>query len=72
MSENQRVRLSKQMLRSSLIEILGEKSIHKVSIREICDRAQINRTTFYKYYGSQYDLLLDMENIPHLIVKEEF
>jgi len=62
MADNQRVRLSKQMLRNSLIEILGKKSIHKVSIREICDRAQINRTTFYKYYGSQYDLLADMEN----------
>jgi len=62
MKENQRTRLSKQMLRNSLIEILGEKSIHKVSIREICDRAEINRTTFYKYYGSQYDLLSDMED----------
>ncbi len=62
MSENQRVRLSKQCLRESLIRLLKEKSIHKISVREICEEAQINRTTFYKYYGSQYALLSDMEN----------
>jgi AcrR family transcriptional regulator len=61
MSENQRVRLSKQLLRQSLIELLNETSIHKISVREICDRAQVNRSTFYKYYGSQYDLFHDME-----------
>lgn len=62
MSENQRVRLSKQLLRQSLVKLLGEKAIHKISVREICDQAQVNRSTFYKYYGSQYDLFHDMED----------
>jgi AcrR family transcriptional regulator len=62
MSENQRVRLSKQLLRQSLLDLLNEKSIHKISVREICDGAQVNRSTFYKYYGSQYDLFKDMED----------
>lgn len=61
MAENQRVRLSKQLLRESLIALLHEKSIHKISVREICDRAQVNRSTFYKYYGSQYELFNEME-----------
>jgi AcrR family transcriptional regulator len=61
MKENQRVRLTKRMLRESLIRLMAERSIHKISVREICSEAQINRTTFYKYYGSQYDLLKDME-----------
>ena len=59
--ENQRVRLSKQMLKNSLAELLADKSINRISIRELCEHAGINRTTFYKYYGSQYDLLNDME-----------
>ncbi len=42
---------------------MAEKNIHKISVREICDQAQINRTTFYKYYGSPYDLLIDIENV---------
>jgi len=62
MSENQRVRLSKQLLKDSLIRLLHEKSIHDISVREICESAQINRTTFYKYYGSPYDLLEGIEN----------
>jgi AcrR family transcriptional regulator len=62
MKENQRVRLTKKLLRESLTWLLAQKSIHKISVREVCDHAQINRTTFYKYYGSQYDLLKDMEN----------
>jgi len=62
MEENQRIRLSKRLLGNGLISLLAEKSIHKISVREICERAQINRTTFYKYYGSQYDLLAGLEN----------
>lgn len=62
MSENQRIRISKQMLKDSLTNLLYEKSIHKISVREICDKAEVNRTTFYKYYGSQYDLLEGIES----------
>lgn len=62
MQENQRIRLTKQLLRESLIDLLTEKSIQRISVREICEKAQINRTTFYKYYGSPYDLLNDIEN----------
>lgn len=59
--ENQRVRLSKKLLKEALINLLTEKSIDKITIYELCQRAQINRTTFYKYYGSQYELLDDIE-----------
>ena len=57
--ENQRVRISKKMLKDALLELLQDKDIAHVSVTEICQHAQINRTTFYKHYGSQYDLLDD-------------
>lgn len=60
--ENQRIRLSKTMLKNALIELLQQKGIEKISIYELCNKAQINRTTFYKYYSDQYDLLTDIEN----------
>lgn len=50
------------MLKNALISLLGTKPIEKISVYELCDRAEINRTTFYKYYGSQYELLNDIEN----------
>ena len=60
--ENQRIRLTKTLLKDALITLLGEKSIDKITVQALCAQAQINRTTFYKYYGSQYDLLLEIEN----------
>ena len=59
---NQRVMLSKRLLKESLIRQLKEESIYKISVRELCEQAGINRTTFYKYYGSPFDLLKDIED----------
>lgn len=59
--ESKRVKMTKQLLKNSLLEILKTQNIHQISIRELCKNAEINRSTFYKHYGSQYDLLKDME-----------
>ena len=61
-NEDRRIRMTKRMLKDALIELLKKKDIYHVSIRELCEAADVNRTTFYKYYGSQFDLLADMEN----------
>ncbi|MCR5537847.1 MAG: TetR/AcrR family transcriptional regulator [Lachnospiraceae bacterium] len=55
--ENQRVTLTKQLLTEALLGLLQKKPIRIVSVRELCEKAGINRTTFYHHYGSQYDLL---------------
>ena len=59
--EDRRVTMTRRMLKDALMEMLREMDIYHVSIRELCQRADVNRTTFYKYYGSQFDLLGDME-----------
>lgn len=60
--ENQRIMLTKRLIKESLIRLLAAKNIYKISVRELCDDAGINRSTFYKYYGSQYDVLTEMES----------
>ena len=60
--EDRRVTMTRRLLKDALIELLREQSIYQISIRELCQRADVNRTTFYKYYGSQFDLLSDIEN----------
>lgn len=60
--ENQRVRLTKQLLKNSLLELSKAKPLNKISISELCQQAGINRSTFYVHYGSQYDVLSDMED----------
>lgn len=60
--ENQRIRLSKSMLKEALFQLLQKKTIEKITVQEICEKADINRSTFYKYYGTQHDLIRDIYN----------
>ena len=60
--EDRRVALTKRMLKETLTEMLKEQDLYHISIRDLCEKADVNRTTFYKHYGSQFDLLADMEN----------
>ena len=61
--DNQRVRRTKHLLASALTDMLSEMPIQDVSIVELCERAGINRTTFYYHYENQYDLLNDISGI---------
>ncbi len=59
--ENQRIRVTKTMLRSGLLQLLGDTDFNKITIQEICNAAEINRSTFYRYYDNQMDLLKEIE-----------
>ena len=59
--ENRRVKLTKKLLKESLIEIMHSKPMNKITIKEICETADINRSTFYLHYVDQYALLNDIE-----------
>ncbi len=54
--DGRRVRMTKMLLKNALIDIMKNKSIHMVSIKEICEEADVNRSTFYRHYDTQYDL----------------
>lgn len=43
----------------ALISLLGEKEFQYVTIKEICARADVNRSTFYLHYENIGDLLLE-------------
>lgn len=58
--ENQRIMLTKNLLQHAFLKLLKTVPLHAISIRELCQEAGINRTTFYNHYGSQYDLLSDI------------
>lgn len=61
MKESRRVQMTKALLKQSLIELLEQEDIRQISIKEICEKANVSRSTFYTYYGSQYDLLSEIE-----------
>ena len=49
--------LTKRLIRDGFLNLLKTKNIYTISVRELCDEAGINRTTFYNHYGSPYDVL---------------
>ena len=57
-----RVKLTKKMIFEAFLSILKRKSMAKMTVKEICVLAGINRTTFYKYYKDTYDLLEQIED----------
>lgn len=59
--ENQRIVLTKRLLKESLLQLMETKSIQKISVSELCQTAGINRTTFYHHYGNPSDLLKEIE-----------
>ncbi len=58
--DGRRVRMTKLLLKQSLIELMREKSIHEISIKDICAGADINRSTFYRHYNTQFELYDDV------------
>ena len=54
--EDRRTAYSKKMIRESLYGLMREKPLNKISVTEICERADVNRSTFYSYYTDIYDL----------------
>ena len=56
------VKLTKKMIFEAFLSILKNKPIAKITVKEICTAADINRTTFYKYYKDTYDLLEQIED----------
>ncbi|MCC8120922.1 MAG: TetR/AcrR family transcriptional regulator [Oscillospiraceae bacterium] len=59
--ESRRVRMTKALLRNSLVELMQTQNIRQITIKSICEQADVNRSTFYLYYGSQYELLDDIK-----------
>lgn len=55
MALDARVRYTKMMIRNSFITLLKEKAFHEIKLKEVCQLAGINRSTFYKYYRDIFD-----------------
>ena len=56
-----RVRYTKMILKQSLLICLQDKNIDKITIKELCKIANVNRGTFYLHYTTPNDLLLEIE-----------
>lgn len=62
MSRERIINQTKQLLKDNLIDLLEKKNLERITIKELCEKADINRTTYYKYYLDQYDQLEKIED----------
>ena len=58
---DRRVQYTKRALREALVHLMRENHISKISVKALCDAADVNRSTFYAHYQNQYDLLRQIE-----------
>jgi AcrR family transcriptional regulator len=54
---DRRVIRTKQAIQDALIDLVEENGFDSISIKDITERADINRGTFYLHYHDKYDLL---------------
>ena len=43
----------------ALLSLLEKKEFEYITVKEICDTAGVNRSTFYLHYENTYDLLME-------------
>ncbi|CDM68921.1 hypothetical protein CM240_1763 [Clostridium bornimense] len=59
---DRRIRKTKKFLKDGLIELMLEKSINDISVKELTEKIDLNRGTFYLHYKDIFDLLEQIED----------
>lgn len=68
---DRRSRLTRQMIKESLLELLKEQPISKVTVKQLCERADINRATFYNHFYDTRNVLEHIEEEYCKSIKDE-
>ena len=62
MAENKRVRITKRIIKEALLELLESFPLEKITVTQICELAEVNRSTYYVYYEDVSQLMAEIEN----------
>ena len=57
-----RKRYTQMVLKQSFLELLKEKPVSRITVKEVCALAQLNRATFYAHYSDCFALMESIEN----------
>ena len=59
---DRRIRKTKALLRSGLTDLMKQKPVNKITVKELADYVDINRGTFYLHHKDIFDLLSSIES----------
>ena len=62
MKESRKTRYTRAALQDALCELMAAKPHAAISVTELCETADVNRTTFYAHYQDQASLLEEVES----------
>lgn len=57
-STDRRVLRTRRTLRDALIALISERGWDRVSVQDVCDRADVGRSTFYTHFADKEELLI--------------
>ena len=57
-----RIEKTERAIKQAFMELRREKPVEKIRVKELCDRACINKSTFYAHYQDIYALANAMED----------
>ena len=57
-----RIEKTERAIKQAFMELRAEKPLEKIRVKELCDRACINKSTFYAHYQDIYALANAMED----------
>ena len=46
-----RIRYTQRVLKESFLTLLKQKPVNKITVKEVCEMAELNRATFYAHYS---------------------
>ena len=55
--EDLRIVRTRKLLSNTLLSMMEEESIEKISVIDLCSKAMVNRATFYAHFEDKYHLL---------------
>ncbi|UQS81952.1 TetR family transcriptional regulator C-terminal domain-containing protein [Bombilactobacillus folatiphilus] len=58
---DRRVEYTKNAIETSLVELLQHSDLMTITVKRLCEKAEINRSTFYIYYRNTSEVLENLE-----------
>ncbi|GAA6394483.1 hypothetical protein I4100191B2_19650 [Clostridiales bacterium] len=57
-----RIKKTKRSIINAFLELRSRKPLEKVTVKELCEKAEINKSTFYTHFTDVYDLSDQLED----------
>lgn len=56
-----RIEKTKTAIHNAFLGLRSKKALEKITVKELCEKAKINKSTFYSHYNDIYDLSDQLE-----------